>query len=76
MVPSGPISAVMVSGRWVRLDHAQGKTLGRPRSDKATEAAIRCALQNGDSGMHKIAAAFGVGAGTVQRIKAEMSTPA
>jgi hypothetical protein len=40
------------------------------------EAAIRCALQNGDSGMHKIAAAFGVGAGTVQRIKAEMSTPA
>jgi hypothetical protein len=57
-------------------DHAQGKTLGRPRSDKATEAAIRCALQNGDSGMHKIAAAFGVGAGTVQRIKAEMSTPA
>jgi hypothetical protein len=43
------------------------------RTDKATETAIRSALQKGDTGMHKIAAAFGVGTGTVQRIKAEMS---
>jgi DNA invertase Pin-like site-specific DNA recombinase len=50
-----------------------GKTLGRPRTDKAIEAAIRRAPQKGDTGMHKIAAAFGVGTGTVQRIKAEMS---
>jgi hypothetical protein len=46
--------------------------LGRPRTDKATEAGIRSSLQAGDIGMHKIAAAFGVGTGTVQRIKAEM----
>lgn len=49
---------------------AQGKTLGRPRTDKATETAIRAALKAGDMGMHKIAAAFGVGTGTVQRIAA------
>jgi hypothetical protein len=30
-------------------------------------------LQKGDLGMHKIAARFGVGTGTVQRIKAEMA---
>jgi hypothetical protein len=30
-------------------------------------------LRKGDVGMHKIAAAFGVGTGTVQRIKAEMA---
>jgi hypothetical protein len=35
-------------------------------------APVRSALQAGDVGMHKIAAAFGVGAGTVQRIEAEM----
>jgi DNA invertase Pin-like site-specific DNA recombinase len=52
---------------------ASGKTLARPRTDKATEAAIRAALKAGDAGMHKIAAAFGVGTGTVQRIKAEMA---
>ena len=42
------------------------------RTDKETEAAIRGALHKGDAGMHKIAARFGVGTGTVQRIKAEM----
>jgi hypothetical protein len=44
-----------------------------PRTNKTTEAAIRAALKAGDVGMHKIAAAFGVGTGTVQRIKAEMA---
>jgi hypothetical protein len=35
---------------------AEGKTLGRPRTDKATEAAIRAAMKAGDVGMHTIAA--------------------
>jgi hypothetical protein len=39
----------------------------------ATEAAIRKALKKGDTGIRKIAATLGVGTGTVQRIKAEMS---
>jgi DNA invertase Pin-like site-specific DNA recombinase len=51
----------------------EGKTLGRPKTDAATEKAIRAALSKGDTGMHKIAAQFGVGTGTVQRIKAEMA---
>jgi DNA invertase Pin-like site-specific DNA recombinase len=52
---------------------AEGTKLGRPKTDAATEKAIRGALQKGDAGMHKIAARFGVGTGTVQRIKEEMS---
>jgi DNA invertase Pin-like site-specific DNA recombinase len=52
---------------------AQGKRLGRPKIDAKTEAAVRDALANGKQGMLKIAAAFGVGSGTVQRIKAGMS---
>jgi hypothetical protein len=44
---------------------------GRPKTDPATEKAIRAALSKGDEGMHKIAARYGVGTGTVQRIKAE-----
>jgi Resolvase, N terminal domain len=51
---------------------AEGTKLGRPKIDKATEAAIRSALSKGDAGMHKIAARFNVGTGTVQRIKGEM----
>jgi DNA invertase Pin-like site-specific DNA recombinase len=51
---------------------AQGKKLGRPQVDPKTEEGIRDALASGKMGMLKIAAAFGVGSGTVQRIKAEM----
>jgi DNA invertase Pin-like site-specific DNA recombinase len=51
---------------------AQGKRLGRPRIAQKTEQAIRDALACGSIGMLKIAAAFGVGSGTVQRVKAEM----
>jgi DNA invertase Pin-like site-specific DNA recombinase len=51
---------------------AQGKRLGRPRIDQKTEQAIREALASGTVGMLKIAAAFSVGSGTVQRVKAEM----
>jgi DNA invertase Pin-like site-specific DNA recombinase len=50
---------------------AAGKVLGRPRIDARTEADIRTALVKGDKGILKIAAEFGVGSGTVQRIKAE-----
>jgi len=49
---------------------AAGKVLGRPRIDAGTEASIRKALAKGDKGILKIAAEFGVGSGTVQRIKA------
>ncbi len=52
---------------------AQGKTLGRPTVSTATEAAMRKALKKGDTGIRKIAAALGVGTGTVQRVKAGMS---
>jgi len=37
---------------------------------------MRDALRKGDAGMQKIAARFGVGTGTVQRIKAGMAAPA
>ena len=51
---------------------ANGKTLGRPKIAASTEASIRKALAKGDKGMLRIAAEFGVGSGTVQRVKAEM----
>ena len=51
---------------------AQGKRLGRPSIDPKKERAIRSALARGDKGMLKIAVEFGVGSGTVQRIKATM----
>jgi DNA invertase Pin-like site-specific DNA recombinase len=55
---------------------AQGKRLGRPAIDAKTEQGIREALAAGGTGMLKIAAAFGVGSGTVQRIKAAMNEAA
>ena len=51
---------------------AQGKTLGRPRVDEAIQAAIRKSLRKG-VGIRKTAIVLGVGTGTVQRIKAELS---
>jgi len=51
----------------------EGKTLGRPRIDAATETTIRKALEKGDKGMRKIAVELGVATGTVQRIKAELA---
>jgi DNA invertase Pin-like site-specific DNA recombinase len=53
---------------------AQGKKIGRPKIDAKTEAAIRAALASGEQGMLKIAAEFGVGSGTVQRVKTDMMT--
>ena len=53
---------------------ANGKTLGRPKIAANTEASIRKALATRDRGILKIASEFGVGSGTVQRIKAEMAT--
>jgi DNA invertase Pin-like site-specific DNA recombinase len=51
---------------------AQGKVLGRPKIDAATEKAIAASLRTGDAGIQKLAKRHGVGVGTVQRIKAEM----
>lgn len=51
------------------------KAIGRPQISGKTEAAIRARLAAGD-GMLKVAKALGVGTGTVQRIKAEMTAPA
>jgi DNA invertase Pin-like site-specific DNA recombinase len=50
---------------------AAGKQLGRPRIDPALEKRIQSQLRAG-KGMLRIAAEFGVGSGTVQRIKREM----
>jgi DNA invertase Pin-like site-specific DNA recombinase len=64
----------MIVGRvnaGLKRARAAGKILGRPRIDVGTEASIRRALVKGDKGILKIAAEFGVGSGTVQRIKAE-----
>lgn len=54
---------------------AEGKTLGRPTIAADTEAAIAKELKrNGAPGIRKLARQFGVGTGTVQRIKAELAT--
>ena len=45
------------------------KTLGRPPIDAEKEAAISADLRLGKAGIMKVAAAHGVGVGTVQRIK-------
>jgi DNA invertase Pin-like site-specific DNA recombinase len=50
---------------------AEGKTLGRPRTDAKTEATITKALRSG-TGIRKVAKLVGVGVGTVQRVKAAM----
>ena len=49
----------------------QGKQLGRPRIDSATERRIQSHLRKG-TGILKVAEIVGVGTGTVQRIKQEM----
>jgi DNA invertase Pin-like site-specific DNA recombinase len=50
-----------------------GKLRGKRRITPETENAIRDALRKGDAGIMKIATRFGVGTGTVQRIKAKMT---
>lgn len=50
---------------------AQGKTLGRPRTSKKTEEAVRGRLEGG-SGILKVAKELGVGVSVVQRVKASM----
>jgi DNA invertase Pin-like site-specific DNA recombinase len=51
------------------------KAIGRPKTSKATEAAIRARLAAG-AGMLKVAAELGVGSGTVQRVAREMRAAA
>jgi DNA invertase Pin-like site-specific DNA recombinase len=53
----------------LRRARAQGKRLGRPRVSEQIETAIRKELAKG-RGIHAVAQAIGVGAGTVQRVKA------
>jgi DNA invertase Pin-like site-specific DNA recombinase len=50
----------------------QGKKLGRPKVPPKVEAAIREHLSAGN-GILKVAAMVGVGSGTVQRVKREMT---
>ena len=52
-----------------------GKPIGRPSISAITERAIAKALQKG-AGIHEVAKSIGVGAGTVQRVKAAMRQPA
>src|SRR5262249_13572306 len=52
----------------------QGKQLGRPRIEPALEKRILSHLRKG-TGILKVASICGVGTGTVQRIKEEMSGP-
>src|SRR5215469_11357115 len=52
----------------------QGKQLGRPKIAEALEKRIQTQLRTG-KGILKVAREFGVGTGTVQRIKDEMSGP-
>jgi len=51
---------------------AQGKTLGRPKVDEATQAAIMRSLKEG-VGIKKTAATLGCGIGTVIRVRNEAS---
>jgi DNA invertase Pin-like site-specific DNA recombinase len=50
-----------------------GTRLGRPPLDYQVKKRIAKALQRGDMGMIRIARKFGVGTGTVQRVKLSMS---
>ena len=52
---------------------AQGKILGRPPINPRKEAGILDDLREGKAGIIKLAAAHGVGVGTVQRIKASLN---
>ena len=52
----------------------QGKQLGRPKIAEALEKRIQTQLRAG-KGILKVARELGVGTGTVQRIKEEMSGP-
>jgi DNA invertase Pin-like site-specific DNA recombinase len=51
---------------------ARGVRLGRPKVTGKVEDAIRARLGTGE-GILKVAKVLGVGTGTVQRVKAEMS---
>jgi DNA invertase Pin-like site-specific DNA recombinase len=53
---------------------AQGKQFGRPRIDAAIEKRIQAQLRGG-KGILKVARELGVGSGTVQRVRREMTGP-
>lgn len=53
---------------------ARGVTLGPRGLTRGRRRLSGGRIAKGDKGKHKIAAEFGVGSGTVARIKAEMAT--
>ena len=53
---------------------ARGKQLGRPRIDATIEKRIQAQLRGG-KGILKVARELGVGSGTVQRVRREMTGP-
>ena len=56
----------------LRRAQAEGKRLGRPRIDSATEDAIRMSLASG-MGILKAARTHGFGTAVAQRIKAQLA---
>ena len=64
----------MIRQRGLKRAVEQGKQLGRPKIAEALEKRIQTQLRAG-KGILKVAREFGVGTGTVQRIKDEMSGP-
>ena len=54
---------------------ARGKKIGMPKVPEGVEAAVRASLAQG-TGILKTAKVLGVGVGTVQRIKADLTTNA
>ena len=56
----------------IKRAKAEGVKFGRPKIDWDIEKRIRTDLKAGKDGILKIAGKYGVGSGTVQRIKAEM----
>jgi DNA invertase Pin-like site-specific DNA recombinase len=54
---------------------AEGKQLGRPKIDDATERKVQAMLKTG-TGILKVAKTLGLGTGTVQRIKYAMTSEA
>jgi DNA invertase Pin-like site-specific DNA recombinase len=51
---------------------AEGKKLGRKRTDRSIGRKIERALSRGDRGIRKIARDISVGVGTVERVKADL----
>ena len=67
------VSELQLSDHRISERRFAGIRCATGQSPSTTEATIRKALKKGSAGIRKIATQVGVGTGTVQRIKAEMS---